>query len=478
MEWGFLGIGSNLDLPMILDKLKVAEQESLRPTTKQKKGLETKISAFGQLKSDLAKLLSATQKLSKDGLFTRRIVESNDESYTATASSKAELGNYTITIEAVAKAHSVISTSIKASHTKLGNADDNRILTITQANGKTLKVDLSREDTSLEAIANAINNGETCDENGKTNPSGLVASVVRSGDNAYQLVIMAKATGPENQITEIASTDPTLNHQLSGKKTEDNTIHLKTSIHPENAQLTFNGIKIESASNTIKDIVPGLHITLRSKTTAEKTLTINTDPQKDKKVIKEWIDSFNALQASIATLTKFNPIDRPIDKNQSKEDTSNGPLIGDTTLRDLDKSIRFVLATSQQGDIKILSQMGINRDETGKLAINEEEFEKAFKSKPEAVAEFFNGNGENTGLVNQLEKLAEDYLKRNGKLETVTEGLKSKVTDLQKAYDKRSESIEKKMQGYQKQFMHLDKLVSKLKGVSNFLENHFIKTKK
>ena len=58
-----LGIGSGLDLNGLLKELKTAEQAKLEPIAEQLQSEDTKISAYGQLKSALEQFQNSAQAL-------------------------------------------------------------------------------------------------------------------------------------------------------------------------------------------------------------------------------------------------------------------------------------------------------------------------------------------------------------------------------------------------------------------------------
>lgn len=464
-----LGIGSGIDLGEILNQLEAAEKTRLVPITTQQKAINAKISGFGKLKSALTTFNSATAKLQKKELFQSRTTTGNNDYFSVKVNSKAALGNYAVTVDQLATSHGVATSAINDKATQLGNDNETRTITIEQANGDKLNVTLSKDETSLEAIANAINNAQFVDENGKTSSSTMNAAVVRSGDGSYQLSITSKETGESQSITAISSDDEKLNEVIGFDINQPNNSHMTEVSKAQDAKFTFNGIAITSSSNTVKEVVAGVDITLKATTTTSQNLAITADDEKAEEAIKEWVEAFNQLQSTISTLTQFTA-----DEKNSKElNNSNGPLVGDATLRNIDQSIRSIFSKGQSGEFSVLAQIGINMDKSGTLTINENELKKALSENSDAVATLFTGDGKTTGIANEVFAKVSGFIDSDGMIDSATNGLNATLKSLDKRHDQVSNSIEQTIDRYRTQFTKLDVLINSLDSMSNYLTTQF-----
>jgi flagellar hook-associated protein 2 len=469
MAMSALGIGSGIDLNGILDQLEVAEKTRLTPITTQQKAINAKISGFGKLKSALTTFNTATEKLQKKELFQSRIATGNDNYFSVKANSKAALGNYTVTVDQLATSHGIATSTINDKNAKLGNNNQTRTITIEQANGQKLGVTLSQDETSLESIANAINNAKVTNEDGTTSPSTMNATIIRSGVDGYQLVITSKETGEQQSITSISSDDEMLNNVIGFDINQPNNSHMTEVAKAQDAKFSFNGIAITSNTNTVKDVVQGVDITLKQTTTISQNLAITADNQKVEEAIKEWVEAFNQLQTTISTLTKFTA-----EETNSKElNSNNGPLIGDSTLRNIDQSIRSIFAKGQDGEFSVLAQIGINMDKNGMLTIKESELQKALSENSEAVAILFTGDGKNTGIANEVFAKVSGFIDSDGMIDSATNGLNSTLKSLDKRHEQVSSSIEQTIERYRVQFTKLDILINSLDSMSNYLTTQF-----
>lgn len=464
-----LGIGSGIDLNEVLDQLEAVEKNRLTPIKAQQKTINNKISGFGKLKSALSTFNSATAKLQKKELFQAKTVSGNDNYFTTNVSSHAQLGNYAVSVQQLASAHSVATNTINDKQTALGNNNETRTITIEQANGQKLNVTLGKDETSLESIANAINQAKVVNEDGSISESPVNATIVRSGTDSYQLVITSKETGEQQTITSISSDDEKLNSLVGFDINQADSSAMSEVAKAQDAKFSFNGITVNSASNTVKDVIPGVDITLKAVTTTSQNLTITADNEKTQEALKEWVEAFNQLQSMISTLTQFTASDA----NSDELNSNNGPLVGDSTLRNIDQSIRSIFSKGQAGEISVLAQIGINMDSNGNLIIKENELEKALKENSEAVAMLFIGDGETTGIANEVCAKVSSFIDSDGMIDTATNGLNSTLKSLDKRYDQVNNSIDQTIERYRVQFTKLDILINELNGMSNYLTTQF-----
>ena len=464
-----LGIGSGIDLNEVLDQLEAVEKNRLTPIKAQQKAVNNKISGFGKLKSALSTFNSATAKLQKKELFQARFASGNDNYFTTNVNSKAQLGNYAVSVEQLATAHSVATNAINDKTSALGNDNETRTLTIEQANGQKLNITLGKDDTSLESIANAINQAKVINEDGSTSETTVNATIVRSGTDSYQLVITSKESGEQQAITSISSDDDKLNSLIGFNANQADSSAMSEVAKAQDAKFSFNGITINSSSNTVKEVIPGVDITLKAVTTTAQNLTISADNDKAQEALKEWVDAFNQLQSTISSLTQFTAGDA----NSDELNNSNGPLIGDSTLRNIDQSIRSIFSKGQTGELSVLAQIGINMDSNGKLVIKENELEKNLKENSEAVAILFTGDGETTGIANEVFAKVSSFIDSDGMIDTATNGLNSTLKSLDKRYDQVNNSIDQTIERYRVQFTKLDILINELNGMSNYLTTQF-----
>lgn len=91
------GLGSGLDINGIIDKLMQVEQKPIDAINQKISDVQTKISAFGQVKSALSTLQSAAKSLSDPNtLYAVTTSVGSGAGFTATAGAGAATGTYDI----------------------------------------------------------------------------------------------------------------------------------------------------------------------------------------------------------------------------------------------------------------------------------------------------------------------------------------------------------------------------------------------
>ncbi|WP_145513207.1 flagellar filament capping protein FliD [Yersinia massiliensis] len=458
-----VGIGSNMNLGTLLDQLSASEQTRLTPLTNQQTSYKGKLTAYGVLQSALAKVETASAALRKADTLATTSISSTNTAFAATTTSGATAGNYTIEVTNLAKAQSLLSSDVPNTTDKLGNSNDNRTITITQpGQKKPLEVKLTSEQTSLTGIRDAINKQE----------GSVTASIMKADDNTYYLALTSKETGTQSEMTVSVSGDDTLNNFLNyTPSTTGGSGALTQKVKAEDATLTVNGVAITRQSNTITDAPQGVTLTLKALTKKDEPeqLTVTRDSTATKAAIQTFVDAYNSLQTTFASLTKYTAVEAG--KDQS---TSNGALVGDGTLRNIQTQLKSQLASAQSGDVKTLAAMGITQDLDGKLVIDSKKLDKALTDQPNNVTAFFVGDGKTTGFATQMDNLLNTALdSTKGTLKTATDGINKSLKSLEKQVESTTDSINATIERYKAQFTQLDKLVSSLTNTGNFLTQQF-----
>ncbi|AJI96018.1 flagellar hook-associated family protein [Yersinia ruckeri] len=462
-----LGAGSGLQLSELLDNLSSAEQKKLVPLTQQQTSYKGKLTAFGVLQSALAKVETAAAALKKANTINGTSVSSSNTAFSATTDSAASAGSYSITVEQLAQSQSLLSAKMPNATDKLGNDNESRTLTITQpGQKKPMEVVLTKDQTSLTDIRDAINKKE----------GNVTASIMKGDDNSYYLSLTSKTTGTESEMTVSVTGDDDLSKVLSytpepAGGSGSGSGAMTQTVKAADAKLTVNGISITRQSNVITDAPEGVTLTLKSKTKAGEPETLNVvhDSKPTKDAIQAFVDAYNSLQTTFTSLTKYTAVEAGADQS-----TSNGALVGDGTLRNIQTQLKSQLASSQAGDIKTLASLGITQEISGKLKVDSDKLDKALKDKPNAVTQFFAGDGENTGFATQMDKLLNDALDTSkGTLKNATDGINKSLKNLDKQVVSTTANINATIERYKIQFAQLDKLVTSFNSTASMLTAQF-----
>lgn len=451
-----LGVGSGLDLSGLLDQLDTAERLKLEPLTTQKKAQQTKITAYGRLKSSLTSLQSAAKTLNQSKTFQAVTSSITGTGVSAAAKTDAVVGRYEIKVDELARAQSLATAGVADRTVDLGEGS----LTITVGSGddaKTMTIDLAANASSLEDVRDAINK-----QNG-----GVSASIVNTGgDTPHRLVLTSTATGTESQMD--VSFTPAVGAEASdlvgllGYDSVAGSGVMSETVAASNASLEVNGIAISSQSNVVEDAVQGVTLSLTEKGDTH-VLTVGRDDASIRSSVVAFVTAWNSLQGTVSSLTSYNA------------DTQvAGDLLGDSTLRSIQGQLRDVLTSAVgEGAISRLSDLGIELELKGTLKVDSDKLSSALSSNPAALSAFFAGDTTEGGLAGKLGTALEGALKDGGSLATVTEGLESRVKALDERYSRMEESIDATIERYRKQFTQLDLLISEMNATTSYLTQQF-----
>ncbi|MDT3664822.1 flagellar filament capping protein FliD [Cronobacter dublinensis] len=465
-----LGVGSNLGLADLYDKLEAAEQTKLTVITKQQSTYNTQLSAYSKLQSSLQSLQTATATLGKTATWNSTSVSSTNTAFAATTTSDAMVGDYTVNVKQLAKAQVLTSGSIASSTAQLGaTTGTTRTVTITQpGTTKPLTVSLADGDTSLNGIAKAINKAG----------GNVSASVIKASDGDFRLMLTSKTTGTNADMTVKVTGDDTL-QGIIGFDSSTKTGALSIQTGSQNAKVVVNDIEIERSTNIISDALPGTTLTLKAQSTANETLSVTRATDANKKAVTDWVSAYNSLQSTIASLTKYVKVDAG-----ASQSSNNGALIGDGNVRSVQSQLRSTLTEVQSGSYAILAQLGVTQDPVlaadgaaGVLKIDDAKLTKALNENPDAVQAYFVGDGKTTGLATKMNNTLTSMLSTTTGKEGVIQNAKNSINDTLKSLDKRytamEASIEATMARYKSQFSNLDSMVNKLNSTSTYLTKQF-----
>lgn len=388
------GLGSGLDVESIVSSLMSVERRPITAIASEKTKVQSKISAFGTLKSALATFQTAAANLATPAKFNTLSATSADTKvFTASASGSATPGDYAIDVSQIAKAHKLNSEVFSATTDVVGTGT----LTISFGtyDGTNNLFNSNPDKTDLNITVDASNNtlGGLRDAINAANAS-VTASIINDG-TGYRLVLASKDTGAANSL-KLSVTDgdgnpgdasglsrfafdPTV--ALTPPATTATGRQMSQLQNAQNALFTVDGLAISKASNTVTDAISGVTLTLlKDSAGSSVNLGVAVSKDKAKESVTAFVDAYNKLNTSLRDLTKFDETGK-----------SNGALLGDATARSMITRIKSVLtgALNTSGALTSLNDIGVTFQQDGKLALNTEKFEKAVDSNYSQIANLF-----------------------------------------------------------------------------------------
>lgn len=457
-----LGAGTNLDLNTLYDNLQTAEQSKLKPITTQQTSYKARLTAWSVVTTALNKFQTASDALKNTAGIASAKVSGTNTAFSATLANSATAGTYAVEVSQLAASQSLLSPKTESKDKDLGDsALASRTITIDQPGQKSpMTVTLAQDKTSLADIRDAINKQQ----------GSVTASIIKADDNSYYLSLTAKESGTANQMT-VSTDDSALAKYISYNDANDKSA-MSEQVAASNAVVKINGITITRSSNTITDAPEGVTLNLnKTNVGAPETLTVVKDNKPMTDAIQAFVDAYNSLQTTIASQTKYTAVD----KGTSAQNTSNGDLVGDGTLRSIQTRLRSTIADSQPdaGSIQSLSLLGITQDVNGKLTVDSTRLNKALDEKSADVMTFLSGDGSKTGFATQTSALLTSMLGNDGSVQNATDGINKSLKQLSDQYDTVNAQITATMARYKTQFTSLSTLVSSLNQTSSYLTQQF-----
>ncbi len=267
------------------------------------------ISNLGTLFSNLSNDMS--QLTDFEGVLAQKTGSSSDNNVLelTAASASATAGTHTVVVQSLAQTSSGYLDAItNASDTLSGS------LTIgVGSNQQTFDMsDLS--DQTLAGLAAAINSSSV----------GVTANVLTDASGS-RLSLVSNTSGADGEMSVTSSiTDANM---VSGSN-PTGALNYNDAVDGANAQLTIDGVQLESASNTVTNLIPGVTFQL-----LEPSPT--TDTSGDQEVVQVVIDNDNTGVESAVNqfVTDYNSLVSAI--NTQEGNTSSGtpePLFGSPTI--------------------------------------------------------------------------------------------------------------------------------------------------
>lgn len=354
------------------------------------------------------------------------------------------------------------STTQSGAVTTGGTISGGGTITLNLGNGhppQTVQVDLQAGDDTLQRVADRINN-----------PSGLgkyvQASVVTDGGQERLTLRLRGDNGFSAVSISITGAADASLQSLHGQALN---LGVTQAQQAQNARMTFNGVEVESSSNTFSSTIPGMSVTV-SKAGESAVLMAAQDHNGIRDNIRKFVDAYNALNDLLAESTKYD-----------EEKKVAGVLQGDSATVNLQNSLRMMtqgFAANATGKFKYLSQAGVvwsrsSATKAGRLMIDEEKLNVAmrdvdslkslFAAKPDTL-------GRGGGIGANFKALTDDLLSWEGAINRKVESLetinKRNLTQ-QSDVEKRALRAEQRLRA---QYTALDAKMASIKGLSSYVD--------
>ncbi len=263
----------------------------------------------------------------------------------------AENGSYQVTIEQVATVMKVASNSQTSKTDALGIEGD---FAIGLGDGESVTVTVSA-DQSLEDIVSSIN--------ALTEDSGVSASIIKTGDSSYSLVLAGQNTAEEISYESLSGDDV---FSAIGLIDETGSFVNVTQAAQE-AIITIDGLQVTSSTNVIEDAIEGVTFSLVGASPGTTmTLDIDYDYSGLKDAITSFVEAYNALREFVINQSSMTT-------DEETGETETATLFSDTIMKSLSNELSNIVSTLYaSGSLSTLANIGITYDENNYLEISDE----------------------------------------------------------------------------------------------------------
>jgi flagellar hook-associated protein 2 len=433
----FGGLATGLNTTSIVDELVKVERRPITLLQQQQVTIEGKIDLYQQLSGKIGALKTAVTKLSTaSSFFIKTAKSSNENVLVAASSSNADAGNHSVIVNRLARASTLASTSFSDTNTTTVGTGT---LAIT-VGATTTNITVGSTNNTLEGLRDAINDADA-------DVTASIVTVNAGPTPSYRLVVSGKSTGLANAVSISAA-------GLSGGTPPGFT----TTQVADDVDLMVDGIPIARATNVVSDVITGVTLDLKSASPGnEIQVTVNNDNEAIEEQVADFVAKYNEVMTFIADQTKYDSATE-----------QGGPLIGDSTLRTLRRTLQSVITTPVTGSPSILGEIGIATQKDGTLSVNSSKLSDALANNLDGVGNLF------VASVNGLARAVINYSDNairfgDGILTAHIDGAQDEINKIEDRIAAKEDQVDRFEQDLIRKFTALETLVSQINGQGNFL---------
>ncbi|HEX2055328.1 MAG TPA: flagellar filament capping protein FliD [Nitrospiraceae bacterium] len=455
----FGGLGNGVDFGQVVSQLVKVQQLPIDQLNQKKKDLQTKLSDYDALGAKLLALQGAADKLRLSQRFDQNSSTVSDETVlTATASTTAGAGSYTIQVTQLAKAHQVTNKAAKAVASTATDivSGGSATFTFRVGNGTDHTVTLG-DSATLEDLRTAINDLG----------AGVTASVINTGTEAvptYRLTLTATNSGASNTITVVADGTTLDFVNGSGSGGADTLQAAQNAIlvigDPDQTTLT-----IQRESNVVSDAIPDVTLTLKAKTAEDEPVTVNVS--RDTGAIKKNVEGL---------VTAYNDIVKFINERSTYDITTKtgGDFFNEATTKTILSRLRTALSNGVEGLATYTSvgQIGFKTERDGTITLDAAKLDAALSTNYSAVKSLFINQTTVSGVAQRINE-AVDVLDdvESGSFSIRKAALSDRIADLSDEIARKEDLLSKYEERLRAQYAALDGLLRRLQGQTSFLQS-------
>ncbi len=396
------GIGSGLDVKSIVSQLVALEKQPLTNLKVQAATVQTRISAFGQIKSLISALSDAVGRLNSLTTYNAvKATSSNSKAVAASAAGGTAANSFSVKVDSLAKAQATASAALLPVGGALGAG--------------TLRLELGQWTVAPSSFA-PVSGGSpvdivvsasdtVTDIASKINGAGAgVSATVLNDVSGQRLLLRSTTTGQAAgfQLSVLSDADGNPADALGLSRVSV----ASTLDYGENARIQVNNIAVSSATNTFTDVVSGITLTAGEVSATAVEISVGRDQGVLTGAIDKFVAAYNQVNGALNDLTKYDPATK-----------AAGLLQGDSTAIGLQNALRGILQSTTSGSAyQRLADIGISQLLGGDLSVDSAKLTAALANGDEVKKLFKtdNSNALTNGVALKLKAFSQGVLATDG----------------------------------------------------------------
>lgn len=451
-----------IDVPSLVSQLMTVERQPITNLNNEIASYQSQISSLGTIQGLVSSFQSAEQSLGTSLQAFSAV--SSDPGITATATSTAVAGKYSLAVSTLAQAQNLAAAGQTSTSGAINAGTSTTITfdfgttsgsTFTSNGSGTKTVTIDSTNNTLQGISDAINAANI----------GVTATIVNDGSaTPYRLVLTSNNSGASNSLKITTNgagngVDTLLAYDPAGTK------NMSQTVAAQDASFTLNGIPMTSATNTVANAIQGVTLSLNSATTAPATLTIARDTTSVSTAVTNFVDAYNALYTQLKSRSAYGTAT-----------TTSGSLAGDGTVRLMMSQLQNIFMTpTSGGTLNYLAQIGITTQTDGTLKVDSAALNSAMTNNYSDVTNLLSSS---TGFVTRFDSWATAVLTPGGLISNHITDLNSSITGFNQQISQLNNKMTTLQAYYTTQYSNLNMLLSSMNSTSSFLTQAFSSTTK
>lgn len=376
-------MGGSLDVNSIVSQLMNVERAPLAKLQKEQAGINTKLSAWGTVKSALSELQTAAEKLIKQDTWNATTASSSNEDQvqaTGGNSKGGATGNHSLVVKQLAQSQTVATRSFANADAVVGGGTLRVQMGTVNEDGTSFTADGERkaleitipENATVKDIRDIINRSN----------SGVSANLINDG-NGVRLMLTG-SSGAKNAFEISASGNglDALNVSATAQAGANGSQRTQVA---RDAKMQLNGLDVSSASNKVTDMIEGVTFNLKKADNAPVNISVETNKESLKEDVENFVKAYNKVNSLIAEQAKYDPATKKA-----------GTLQGNATLVRIQQQVRSLIRAQDDGSG--LASAGFELDRNGALSIKEAKL-KDLLNNPEKMRTVFAGAQKASGAA-------------------------------------------------------------------------------